>query len=299
MTAPLTPAFEHHLKGRSHQRCHMLRLVLRDGTVLGFTDHDRVLNFDLGLGDGAIDYRPDHGLMLSNFQTGCGLDAGNFEARFPIAPAPRPFTREAVLGGRFHYCEAHMFQVVWANLTAGPRRMMRGNAGEWRVEGDTAVAEFRDQRDKLNQETGRIISNQCDADYADQVKCFAVPTEITGTVTDVDSAMQFTVSYTGTYADNFFNRGQVTGLTGANAGTRAVPIDSWDDSGLIKLYWPLVSLAEVGDTFTVRDGCARTRAACMAHSAILWFRGHPEVPGQSKLKPAIPAQGGAGGKGGK
>jgi uncharacterized phage protein (TIGR02218 family) len=300
VTATLTAGFQNHLKGRSHQRCSMLRLTLRDGTVLGFTDHDRVLAFDLGDGVGEVDYRPDFGMKLSNVQTGCGLDAGNFEVRFPIALAPRPFTREAVMGGRFHYCEARLFQVIWSDLTLGGRKFMRGNAGEWRVEGDVAIAEVRDQRDKLNQDTGRVVSNQCDADYADQVKCFAVPTEITGTVTHVDSAMQVTVSFAGSYANNFFNRGLLIGLTGANAGTKAVPIDTWTAAGLVKLYWPLVSMPQVGDTFTVRDGCARTRAACMAHDAILWFRGFPEVPGTQAMKPAIPSQAGGGdGKGGK
>jgi hypothetical protein len=54
---------------------------------------------------------------------------------------------------------------------------------------------------------------------------------------------------------------------------------------------PLVEAPLVGDTLTVRDGCARTRAACMAHGQILNIRAFPEVPGTQALKPAIPAQG--------
>jgi hypothetical protein len=55
---------------------------------------------------------------------------------------------------------------------------MLGSSGEWRIEGDKAIAEVRDQRDRLNQTIGRQLQNQCDADYADQVRCFATPTEI-------------------------------------------------------------------------------------------------------------------------
>jgi uncharacterized phage protein (TIGR02218 family) len=292
MTATLSTDFQSHLKSRSHQLCWLLRLDLKDGTVLGFTDHDQVLNFDDG--DGAIDYRPDFGMALSNIQTGTGLDAGNFEVTFPISSI---ITREAVTGGRFNRAEARLSRVIWSNLSAGARKFMLGNAGEWRVEGDKAIAEVRDQRDRLNQTVGRQLQNQCDADYGDQIRCFATPTEITGTVTAVTSATQFTVSFSGTYADGFFDRGKVVGLTGGNVNLIA-PIWSWTSAGAIELFMPLIEAPQVGDTFTVKDGCARTRAACMAHGQILNFRGFPEVPGTSALKPAIPAQGSAsGGKG--
>jgi uncharacterized phage protein (TIGR02218 family) len=181
VTATLSTDFANHLKQRSQRRCWMLRLDLQDGSVLGFTDHDQVLAFDLG--DGSVDYRPDFGMKISNVQTGTGLDAGNYEVTFPVALSPRPTTREAFAGGRFNRCEARLFEVIWNNLAAGARKAMFGNAGEWRVEGDKAIAEVRDQRDRLNQTVGRQVQNQCDADYADQVECFATATEITGTVT--------------------------------------------------------------------------------------------------------------------
>jgi uncharacterized phage protein (TIGR02218 family) len=300
MTATVSTDFANHLKGRSHQRCFMLRLDFRDGTSLATTDHNAELDFDLG--DGTATYRPDLGMMVSNVQTGIGLDAGNFEVTFPISRNPNPTTREAFAGGRFDRAEARLFEVIWSNLAAGARPIMSGNAGEWRIEGDKAICEVRDQRDRLNQTVGRQLQNQCDADYADQIECFATPTEITGTVTGTPTALALTVSYAGgPYADDFFNRGTLIGLTGVNAGLSA-PIWSWSDNGDgtadIELLFPLVETPAVDDTFTVRDGCDRTRAACMAHDQILNFRGFPEVPGVSSLKPAIPAQGSAaGGKG--
>jgi uncharacterized phage protein (TIGR02218 family) len=293
VTATLTTDFQNHLKRRSQQRCRMLRLDLKDGTVLGFTDHDLVLDFDLGDGVGSVSYRPDQGMQISNIQTGAGLDAGNFEVTFPVVLSPRPFTREAVAGGRFNRCEARLFEVIWSNIAAGGRKVMFGNAGEWRIEGDKAIAEVRDQRDRLNQTVGRQIQNQCDADYADQVECFATATEITGTVVTGATATQLTVSYSGgPYADGFFDRGKLIGLTGGNLGLIA-PIWAWNDNGDgtadIEMFFPLVEAPAAGDTFTVIDGCARTRAACMAHGQIVNFRGFPDVPGQKALKPAIPS----------
>jgi uncharacterized phage protein (TIGR02218 family) len=291
MTATLTTAFQDHLKGRSHKLVWLLKLTLRDGTVYGFTDHDQVITYS------GTDYRPDFGMQLSNIRTGTGLNAGNFESTFPIAESPKPFTRETVIGGRFNRAETRLMRYVWSNSLAGVREVMLGNTGEWRVEGDKAIAESRDQRDRLNQTVGRQLQNQCDADYADQVQCFATPTEITGTVTAVTSASKFTVSFTGSYADGFFDRGRVLGLTGANADIKA-PIWKWTSAGVIELFMPLVQAPSIGDTFTVRDGCARTRPACTAHGQILNMRAFPEVPGMQALKPAIPSQGSSsGGKG--
>jgi uncharacterized phage protein (TIGR02218 family) len=294
MTATLTADFEAHIAGRSHQRCWMLRLDLKDGTVIGCTDHNKPLDFDIG--DGSVTYRPDLGMMLSNVQTGAGLDAGNFDITFPLSDADGwPFTRDAVAGGRFNRAEARLFQVAWNNLSAGARKIMFGNAGQWRIEGSKAIAQIRDQRDRLNQTRGRQIQNQCDADYADQVECFATPTEVTGTVTVATSARQITASFAGSFADALFDRGTLIGLTGKNAGLE-YPIWSWTAAGVIQTWWPMVDVPDVGDTFTVRDGCARTRAACMGHDQILNFRGEPDVPGQKALRPAPPAAAEGGGK---
>lgn len=298
MTATLSTDFANHLKDRSQNRCWLLRLLLADGAEMGFTDHNRVIPFDLGAGE--IDYRPDLGMVLSNVQTGIGLDAGNFEVTFPITDEG-PFTVSAVTGGRFNRAEARLAQVIWSNLGAGTRKFMLGNAGEWRVEGGKAISEVRDGRDRLNQTVGRILQNQCDADYADQVRCFATPTEIDAVVTAVIDAMRFSVSFTGSYADAFFNRGKAAFTSGGNAGTRPITVESWTSAGAITLFMPLVEAPEVGDELTVTDGCARTADACMAHGQILNFRGFREVPGTKALVPAIPSQsaGGGGGKGGK
>jgi uncharacterized phage protein (TIGR02218 family) len=298
MTATIATDFQNHLKGRSHTLCWLLRLNLKDGSVIACTDHDQIIAFDLG--DGSSDYRPDLGMTLSNVETGTGLDAGNYEATFPISSkAGWPFTRDAVAGGRFNRCEARLFRVNWASTGNGARKFMFGNAGQWRIEGDKAICQVRDQRDRLNQTVGEQVQNQCPADYADQIECFATPTEITLTVTAVASAMQVTGSFTGSYADGVFNRGELIGLTGANAGL-AYPVWSWTAAGVVQTYWPMVDVPAIGDTFTLRDGCARTRTACMAHGQILNFRGFPDVPGQKALKPAIPnSPAGSGGKAGK
>jgi hypothetical protein len=97
------------------------------------------------------------------------------------------------------------------------------------------------------------------------------------------------VSFAGTYADDFFNLGTVEALTGALAGTWPVEIFDWSAAGAIVLFAPLADVPAIGDTFTIKRGCGKTRADCMARDNIDFFRGFPEVPGSDQvLKIAVP-----------
>ena len=282
-----------HLAQTGHKRCNMLLFDLTDGTSIAVTDHNKDLDFDIG--DGSETYLSDTGFRISNVQLSCGLEADNYEVRGPIGDT---VTRSGILGGRYNRARARLFQVNWSALGDGALKIMPGNVGEARIEGGEFVFEVRSDKDRLNQVVGRILANTCSADYADQVQCFATPTEVTGTVTSVTDAMRFTVSFTGSYADDFFNKGTVTGLTGGNAGT-VMEIYDWTAAGVLTLFAPLGVEPDVGDTFTIKDGCDKTRPACMAHGQILNARAFFEVPGSDQvMKPALPGQGsGGGGKG--
>jgi uncharacterized phage protein (TIGR02218 family) len=260
----------------------MLLLTLRDGTVIGITDHDKDLTYDIGGGD--LTYDSGTGILSSDISLSCGLDADNFEVTGPIADT---VTLEGILGGRFNRAQVKLFQVNWKNLTAGAIKLLSGNVTEARVEGGRFIFEVRSDKDRYNQTVGRTITNNCDADFADGVRCFATATEVVGTVTAVTDAMRFTVSFTGSYANDFFNKGTVIGLTGDNTGT-TVEIEDWTAAGAIILFTPLADAPAIGDTFTVRNGCGKSRADCMAFNAIQWFRGYPEVPGRKALMPAVP-----------
>jgi hypothetical protein len=98
--------------------------------------------------------------------------------------------------------------------------------------GRQAIAEVRDQRDRLNQTVGRQIQNQCDADYADQVECFATPTEAAAQRHGGASATEFTVSPTGgPFANGSSTAARCRFTSGGNAGTRPLPIWSWTVGG--------------------------------------------------------------------
>jgi uncharacterized phage protein (TIGR02218 family) len=270
-----------HLSGRSHTRANMLLLDLVDGTAIGVTDHDKPIDYDIG--GGTVTYDAGTGILTSNVSLSASLDADNYEVTGPISDI---VTLDAVVGGRFNRARARLFEINWKDLTQGAIKVLAGNVAEARVEGGKFTFEIRGDTDRYNQTVGRLITDSCDADFADGIRCFATAVEIVGTVTAVTDAMRFTVSFTGSYADDLFNKGTVEFLTGALAGTRKIEIEDWTAAGAITLFTPAVEAPAIGDTMTIKDGCGKSRQDCMAHNAIEWFRGYPEVPGRKVLLPA-------------
>jgi uncharacterized phage protein (TIGR02218 family) len=278
-----------HLAGRAHTRCTMLLLVLRDGTSIGVTDHDKDISFDLG--DGTVTYQAGTGILASDISLQAGLDADNYEVTGPLKD-DGDFTLERVVGGRFNRARAKLFQVNWKNLSAGAIKLLAGNVSEARVEGGKFILEIRSDCDRFNQVIGRLIVNNCDADYGD-ARCGATPDSTTLTITSVSDALGFAGSYTGgPHADDYFNGGTIEFLTGDLAGTDPVELHDWSQAGGVVLFMPLVEAPAIGDTATVKRGCGKSRADCMARNNILNFRGFPEVPGSDQIfRPTIPGQG--------
>lgn len=265
----------------------MLLLTLRDGTEIGITDHDEDITYALDGGSSVI-YDSGTGILSSDVATSCGMDSNNYEITGPIADV---VTLDAVLGGRFNRARAKLFQLNWKNPSDGTIKVLAGTVTEARIEGGKFVMEIRDDFDFFNQTVGRLITNQCDADHGD-ARCGRVPESVVGTVTAVTDAMRFTVSYSPSYADDYFNKGTVEFLTGELAGTLPVEIEDWTTGGAISLFAPLVEAPAIGATATIKRGCGKSRADCMARNNIVNFRGYPEVPGSDQiLRMPIPGQG--------
>jgi uncharacterized phage protein (TIGR02218 family) len=261
----------HIASGRTKlSRCVLLEL--RDGTVLGLTDHDENLSVDLG--DGAQTYSASVGALPSAITLGIGLDADNLEIRGPISDT---MTAQAVLGGRFHRAVVRVFDVRW-DATGSFARLLAGKVTSAKVEGGAFILEIRSNADAFNQTIGRTISPSCSHDHG-QGQCAATPTTWAATVATVTDDMRFSVTWTGDTptADDIRN-GTVEFDTGELAG--CLPIEVFNLSGAaIELYQPLVEAPQVGDTLTVTEGCDKLRTTCKLKGQILNFGGFPDLTG--------------------
>lgn len=283
MSRTLTPGMEAHLAGNTHTLASMLRLDLVDGSSLCFTNHDQVLNFDLG--DGAADYQPGSGIDVSDIVLTVGLEASNYECKGPISET---VTRTQVLGGRFRKAAARMFMVNWAALDDGPVRIMKGRIGEGRVQGSQFVLEVRGLAGSFNESWGRVLNPLCTATFGNlSTGCPVVRTAYPATVTAVEDDFNFTVDLGGDHPDDFFNLGGVQFLTGPLTDTAEGTIIDYDGTtGAVELLEPLVDSPEVGDTLNLFRGCSKllksddaSLPTCLTYDAVLSFRGWPEVPG--------------------
>lgn len=286
MSRTLGGALAAHLASDAHTRCGMLRLDLQDGSTLAVTDHDRPLSCDLG--DGAVSYWPQTGILPSDLSLSTGFDADEVEISGPLvetASEPWHVTRAAVIGGRFDDAVARYFQVNWPSLGSGEIRLLRGYVVKAEVEGSQFKMTIQSEISKFARETGRVITAYCDADFQD-ARCGYSESADSLTVIAVTNAREFTVGNMNARADNYFNRGTVQFTSGALAGTRPVEILDWADGGAsaqVALWTDLAEAPEVGDALDVKRGCGKTRTDCMVYDNIVNFRGFADVPGTDQV----------------
>jgi uncharacterized phage protein (TIGR02218 family) len=297
MTRTLGGALTSHLATRDHTRAKMMLIACRDGTTLGLTDHSHVLSYDLGTG--AVDYKPDTGILPSALSASIGFETGNFEVTGPIGA---DVTLAGVLGGKWDQARVYLFEVNWKSLGSGKIALFGGSISEARIEGGSFVFEVRSDVDRLNQSIGRVLAPYCTADFCDaqcslDIADFTTP----ATLTAVIDALRFTVSYSGTIPDDDLNGGTVLFTSGALMGTKPVEIFDWASTGDVQLFEPLAEPPAIGDTLDLRFGCLKIRKSddplartCMFYGNIANMRAFPEVPGSDQvLKVAVPGAGGA------
>lgn len=272
-----------HLAKRAHTRCAMLRLDLVGGDTLAVTDHDKPLAFDLG--DGEATYTPRTGIMPSDLSISVGFEPDDIEITGPLVETATEdwhVTRAMILGGKFDDAVARFFQVNWDDLTAGAIKLLKGYVVLAEVQGAKFKLTINSEISKYKQEVGRVITAYCDADFGD-ARCGYVRTPLAATVASVTDETTFSVTFSGSYADDYFNKGTVEFQTGELAGGRPVEVLDWSSGGVVTLWTGLPEAPQVGDTLNLYQGCEKTRTACMAYDNILNFRGFPDVPGTDQV----------------
>lgn len=264
--------------------CVVLRA--RDGTLAGFTTLARAQSIDLSADGGPGATSCELGMVLSAVTLACGLEASFAELQGPLDVDGSPLSRAAVEGGVWQDAEAWLVRV--SPGTAGYAPLLAGLVRESRVEEPRFVFEIRSDADRFNQVIEQPITPYCRLRFG-SAQCGATVEETTGSVTAAADTLRLTVSHAGTYADNFFNAGELEFTSGALDGTVVENLFKWDSTGAgtasIVLMLPLPVVPEAGDTFIVRQGCPKTRAACIVLQGgdAAPFQGFPDVPGEDVL----------------
>ena len=272
----LPPDLRSRLEGGATHICRCWRVDRRDGTALGFTDHDEDIAFD------ELVFRAGTGMNASALQTMTGLSVDNAQASGALSDSA---IREAdVLAGLYDGARVRHWLVDWQmpNLRV---LLIAGTIGEINLQYSAFEVELRGLAEPLNSPVGRSILRTCDRTLGD-TRCGVNADSATfrGEGTVIGGGPWGAVLAEGLedFATGWFTHGVLTWTSGANAGDcMSLRLDRPQGAG--RELWPWQApgrpIAE-GDRFYVVAGCDKSAETCRVKFAnLLNFRGFPHLPG--------------------
>ena len=274
-------AFALHLKTGSTTVCRAWKVVRRDGQILGFTDHDRDLDFD------GVTFVARSNLTARSLQQTTGLAVDNTEAMGALSDAS--VREEDILAGRFDGAAVTAFMVNWDRVQERAI-LFKGNFGEIVRSKGAFQVELRGLTERLNRPVGRVYHAECSAILGDR-RCtvdMALPgNSVEMPILQVENGRIFHIGELPTHAAHWFERGRLVIIDG----------DGRDQTGVIKtdrtvgqvrmveLWQSFTSLPVQGDTIRLEAGCDKRSRTCRDKFAnFLNFRGFPNIPGEDWLR---------------
>ncbi|WP_411816189.1 DUF2163 domain-containing protein [Hyphococcus sp. DH-69] len=263
----LDSQFAAHLAGGATTLATCWRIVRRDETVLGFTDHDRPLAF--------LDtiFRPETGANGSAMNSSADLGADNAEIEGLLSSVEG----EDLRAGRYDGAGIEIYRVNWAQPSQHVL-LKAGTIGEVTHSGSQFRAELRGLSHALDQPTGRIYQRLCDVNFA-SAQCGAGAPFVSASVAMLRDDQNFIADGLSGYDDGWFAHGLLRWTSGGNAGLTGF-VKSQSSGGAISLWLPAGAAIELGDEFEVQTGCDKRFSTCRdKFSNQINFRGFPTMPG--------------------
>lgn len=136
-----------------------LKITQKNGTVIGFTDHDRDLVVS------GVTYQSIAGYTLADVATSSDINVDNTEVNGPqLAPA---LIEADVLAGLWDFAAFSLFRVNWADLTMGVEHLRAGWLGPVSLGRFDAKTGLDGLMKAYTRVIGRIVAPACDANLGD------------------------------------------------------------------------------------------------------------------------------------
>ncbi len=271
---PVSSALQAHLEQEVTTLATCWKLTRRDGTVMGFTDHDRDIEMD------SMTYLASSGFTPTAIASSSALNVDNLDAEGMLSSG---VIEEAdVMAGIYDHAEISVFQVNYMDVGMGALPLRTGWLGEVRLSGEQFVAEIRGLTQRLSQRIGAFYSPNCRAEFGD-ARCQVAlgPRTVSGMVTSVASRSIIRDSVR-TEAVETYAFGTLTFTTGENAGL-SMEVKLYVP-GEFTLFLPLPYAIHAGDAYTVTQGCDKRFSTCAERFGnAVNFRGEPHVPGTDRI----------------
>lgn len=171
MTKTVPVALQTHYDGEYLTTAMCLKLKTANGlTILGFTDLDAPITFDVGDGDGSIIYKALFGYERSNIESKLGMSVDNVDANFILNDVA--ISGEDLRAGVWDDAEIKIFSLNYESLTLGHIKVRRGNIGEVTlIDDDMGVAEVRGMFQRLTRSLLQVVSPDCRVDLGAAATC--------------------------------------------------------------------------------------------------------------------------------
>ena len=250
------------------------RITRTDGVVLGFTDHDRVLEFD------GTRFDPASGFTGTERPARAGGEAATAEVLGVItADAIRDTDIDM---GRYDGARVETFRVNWQNPA---ERVLLSTAriGAIIREDGRFRAELRSPAAALKSPSGRVYAALCDAALGDArcgVSLAARRQNVTVGV--VNDRNRLTLTGLSGAAPERFIWGEARWVSGARTGflDRITGIETRAGLTIAGFQAAVGDFARAGDRLELTEGCDQRFLTCRdVFSNSANFRGFPHVPG--------------------
>ncbi len=164
MTKAVSADLLAHLKAKNTTLVTCWKVIRTDGTVLAFTDHDKVLTLDAD-GDGNVTYQPSNSFLRSAVETGEVMAVDHLDV-VGILDSDE-ITEADLIGGRYDNAEVKIFLVNWKDLSQGILKERRGWLGEVDLRDYGFTAELLGLTQAYTDRIVELISPGCMAELGD------------------------------------------------------------------------------------------------------------------------------------
>jgi uncharacterized phage protein (TIGR02218 family) len=265
------------LKG-STTLCHCWKITLADGSLLGFSDHDRDLIID------GIFYRAASGLNGTEVQHGLGFAVGGSEISGALTHDV--ITSTDLEAGKYDGASIETWWVDWSNPA---RRMLleAGMMGEVRRNEYAFTAEVRSIAQLFERPKGRFFSRACSAQFGSpqcKAKTLRFASRLLQIISDYEIHM---------VAVNLDLDAMIGGAVNFKSGERVSIRECLNlgDKMYVRLWMKMSEGVKPGDFIEIESACNKTRHVCdVVYRNIENFRGFPLMPSpENILLPADPS----------
>lgn len=272
-----SPELTAHLASGVTTLCACWRINTHEGAALGFTDHDRDIEFD------GLTFEAASGFTASGIDQSLGLAIDNATASGALISDR--ISEDDIRRGRFDGAEVLHWQVNWAD-PAQRILMFRGELGEIRRGASSFEVELRGQSEVLNRPMGRAYLPVCDAVLGD-ARCGVDLSDPAFNASDIVAAVEdfrtLRTNGLGAFSADWFSDGVLTWRSGPSDGVSVRVRSHRNDGGASVLVLDRDQTdMGVGDAFDIVAGCDKRKDTCTSKfSNLVNFRGFPFMPGEN------------------